>query len=167
MIRENGAFMVKYTPFNRFVQFCLLLWTGTIYGQCNLTSIPAISYQVGSCGNYAFQSLTGSLHSTYGQCGNLVFYPPLSGGDVITSIPKIEDGYSIRIFPNPTINECYLEILGYKNPVVKVKNIMGVSLMTAQPNSYLDLSDLFPGLYFVEISSAKGALIQTEKIIKL
>lgn len=167
MRRENGAFMVKYPPFIQCVQLCLLLWTGTLYAQCNLTQVPGISYQVGSCGNFEFQSLTGSLHSTYGQCGNLVFSPPLSGGDVITSTPKIEDGYSIRIFPNPTINECFLEILGYKNPMVTIKNIMGVSLMTAQPNTYLDLTDLFPGLYFVEISTAKGALIHTEKIIKL
>lgn len=167
MRRENGAFMVKYPPFIQCVQICLILWTGTLYAQCNLTQVPGISYQVGSCGNFEFQSLSGSLHSTYGQCGNLVFSPPLSGGDVISSTQNNEDRYSIRIFPNPTINECYLEIQGLNNPALTLKNVMGVALMSPLPNTYIDLSHLLPGLYFLEIRQANYFLIHTEKIIKL
>lgn len=145
----------------------LMVGAEKVSGQCHLTPLTSVSYQTGNCGAFQFQSLTGSLHGAYGQCGSFFFSPPLSGGDVITSLPDLTPSHSIRIFPNPTNNGCSLEIRGIDNSNIKLKNAMGMELGTFPTQAFLDMSHLSPGLYLLEVIAGDHSILHIEKIIKL
>ncbi|MFN8319586.1 MAG: T9SS type A sorting domain-containing protein [Saprospiraceae bacterium] len=145
----------------------LMVGSEKLSGQCNLTPLPSVSYQTGNCGAFQFQSLTGSLHGAYGQCGSFFFSPPLSGGDVVTSLPDIPTSPSIRIFPNPTNNGCFLEIKGIDGTYIKLKNAMGMDLGIFPNQAFLDMSHLGPGMYLLEVTAGNHSILHVEKIIKL
>ena len=135
--------------------------------QCRLTALTAVSYQKGNCGNFEFQSLTGSLNAVFGQCGNLVFSPPLSGGDVITMTRDEAEIPAIILYPNPAIEGLNIEIRGIKYPVLKLKNSLGIVVALPLPDAYMDIDYLLPGMYLLEVYSTENRLVLIKKIIKL
>lgn len=138
-----------------------------LQAQCKLSPLPSTSYQVGTCGGKTFQSITGSLLSITGSCGGYEFGTPLTGGDIITGVEETASDIKFAIYPNPTIYGCNVEITGITSYKLKLKTMLGRPCEVITVDSYLDLSYLLPGLYFLEIRDAGNKLIHIEKIIKL
>lgn len=143
------------------------LLTAGLHAQCELTPLPATSYHVGACNGMTFQSITGSLLSITGNCGGYEFGAPLTGGDVITSVEDISFPNKVLVYPNPTVDGCFIEITGKANCGLALKTLLGSTVEVVITASYLDMSDFLPGLYLLEIRDAGNRLIHIEKIIKL
>ena len=69
----------------------------------------------------------------------------------------------IEIFPNPTSGK--IDLLGIEYGTIKIIDNFGRIILKAEkPGSEIDISDLAPGIYFLQISSDNQWI--TKKIIK-
>jgi hypothetical protein len=74
--------------------------------------------------------------------------------------------YAIRVFPNPTINEIYIESTIEISEII-LYNIIGQKLMTVNPRSgmiKMKLNDFSSGFYVLQMETPEGIIL--EKIIK-
>lgn len=96
-------------------------------------------------------SMTAWIHRTAIDCGPM-------GRD------QNDDLTSVRVFPNPTNGQVYLENLDAE-VTLSLRNVMGQSLHTyATPEPSIDLSPYPPGIYFLRIH--QGATTYTVKLLK-
>jgi hypothetical protein len=138
-------------------------------GQCLINTIQSTSYSTGECRGYHFQSIAGSLHQVSGSCGGFWFTPPLTGGDITTGSDQQEIKV-LKITPNPAMD--YLIVHGLEEGSVHYVEILlstGQLISKAEVSgngSWLTISDLMPGIYFIKIFSVdKPSGIQ--KFIKI
>ncbi|NOZ45452.1 MAG: T9SS type A sorting domain-containing protein [Chlorobi bacterium] len=83
-----------------------------------------------------------------------------------TSINQIEKNNPIRIYPNPTKGNIYIDQLSNNQSTVFIYNLIGSIIYTkqiTQANATLNISDLQKGIYFIQVKSDKSS--STEKII--
>lgn len=103
----------------------------------------------------------------------------LAGGGNVG--PEVEKGPAIRYYPNPISTKLNIEIEldylnQYKTVEVKIINLLGQEMipmkrsdLTAITNEIqIDMSDVAPGVYFMEVYSSVNATTvkQTRKITK-
>jgi len=87
-----------------------------------------------------------------------------------TSVPKVANQTWLKVFPNPTRGEVFVDITKSKSneATVSLFNVLGKEVMTAtltymsRPNR-IDLSSYEAGVYYVTVTSDKGSL--TNRII--
>ena len=86
-----------------------------------------------------------------------------------TSTSDIDQGHSIKLYPNPTDYQVYIDSEKLIE-AVKVVDITGKVLINKNINSnrgQIDLSKLPSGLYFVKIMNSKDQVIATERVVKI
>jgi hypothetical protein len=121
-------------------------------------------------------------YSNFGVIGETFVDFPVLGGDYETSIgflyvasgipvniSELFNDNSIKIFPNPTSKELFIEMQNREDVNISVFNIFGQSVFTSRvqsENGSIDISGLRTGIYFVEIKDLKGNVLLSEKIIK-
>lgn len=72
----------------------------------------------------------------------------------------------IIIYPNPTNDMIQIDINGYQAKTIHLFNAIGELVMIAEPNTQqIDLTNYPKGIYFLQLTTAKGELI-TKKIFK-
>ncbi|NQU34230.1 MAG: T9SS type A sorting domain-containing protein [Bacteroidetes bacterium] len=125
---------------------------------------------------------TGANYSNFGVIGETFVDFPVIGGDYETSIgflyvasgipvniSELINDNPIKIFPNPTSKELFIEMQSRKDVNIIVFNSFGQSVYTTRvqsDNETIDISRLRTGIYFVEIKDLKGNVLLSEKIIK-
>lgn len=80
----------------------------------------------------------------------------LSTMDVTTAVRKIEKGAEISMYPNPARDFIHISAEGM-SATITVLDVTGRAMMVEQAQGKqvsLDVSDLAPGIYFVDIVSA-------------
>jgi|AntAceMinimDraft_16_1070373.scaffolds.fasta_scaffold33443_1 N-acetylneuraminic acid mutarotase len=83
-------------------------------------------------------------------------------------IMEITDDFGIQLYPNPTNDILFIELIDYKNTRVEFINMEGQSMKSFYLQSskiLIDINNLVSGIYFVKIINEKGITIK--KIIKL
>ena len=147
----------------------LLINSMNLFAQCNTNSFAASNYNTSNCGNHFYQGSLGSLSNVYGSCGNLRFSSPLTGGDLVIKNEEFSDNIFYNIYPNPNMGTIFLEG-GKLNEEVSasIYTLTGQRLFTVKQymNSSMDLGDILPGFYVLQIKNSKNQLY-TFKIIKL
>ena len=87
-------------------------------------------------------------------------------GCVSTNVQTIkEQGADIQLFPNPAGNEVYYNLSEDKILQIRVLNSTGQKMDVPDGNGKIDLTELNPGLYFIQFQTEKGLI--NKKLIKL
>jgi hypothetical protein len=97
---------------------------------------------IGSCGNLQFQSTIGALTQAYGECGGLIFSPPITGNEVISKTHENSD-LQLQIFPNPAFDFIYIKNESTNNSLISIYDSRGClviqsNYIVGQP---IDISD--------------------------
>ncbi len=71
----------------------------------------------------------------------------------------------VQIFPNPANNEVYYNLSEDKILQIRVLNSTGQKMDVPDGNGKIDLTELNPGLYFIQFQTEKGLI--NKKLIKL
>lgn len=75
------------------------------------------------------------------------------------------DNCSIVIYPNPTKNNLYIQHKGLNVELIEIMDINGKAIMSSTTSENISVENLDPGLYFVQVKSQTGTILQ-EKFIK-
>ena len=87
------------------------------------------------------------------------------GMDLLSALHEL--GFSsIKIYPNPALNEINIEVMGSLNYKFSLFDIEGKLLQTGYNQNAVQLSDLAPSIYLLEIQDLKTGQRVVEKIIK-
>lgn len=135
--------------------------------QCNIENIQALGYINGSCNKWQFQSLIGSITSSYGKCGSLFFDSPISGKDIQSSSEDITTSYSVEIYPNPTLGNVFIKSTSDHLQNIELYSSLGVLISSEKINNVgttqLTMDHLHAGYYFIKVSGTNS----NSKIIKI
>lgn len=98
-------------------------------------------------------------------------YPVVADFDMATtlSVPSVLDIESTQLYPNPATNQIHLIFTQLGEHQIDISDINGKELHTQRSthtNTILDISQLYPGTYFITISSPTGTT-EVHKVIKL
>jgi hypothetical protein len=142
----------------------------TGHSQCNQQNIKASGYLNGNCNGLQFQGVIGSISSSFGECGGLVFDSPLSGSDITSSITDAETNYTLSIYPNPTMGILQIESSSNRVFNLALYSSLGQLIMSKtiqhEGISQLSMDHLHAGYYFLKVmeSNSKTKIL---KIIKI
>lgn len=139
------------------------------------TSFTEIIGQNGGAGVFASKSL--DISSFYGQTVYVAFRHynvtdqfELNIDDVAVSATLSSEDFALngfKIYPNPAFNELNIASENVEISYVKILDINGRIIKETAINNNeckINVSDLFAGVYFVNIESQKGTLVQ--KLVK-
>ncbi len=80
-------------------------------------------------------------------------------GSIVTSSKKTESESAFQIYPNP-VND-YLHIISInKSATVRIYDFTGKFIKTSEQQEKIDVSDLMPGIYFIEVNGYKQKFIK-------
>ncbi|MBK8623346.1 MAG: T9SS type A sorting domain-containing protein [Saprospiraceae bacterium] len=140
-----------------------------VNAQCYSSQLQSTSYFKGDCGQFTFQSATGSISSAYGRCGNFIFSPPFTGGDITTSEDNPGVG-SFKIKPNPVFDRLELEYNALQDVrQIHIYNAAGQIVLHVKDDHFfrmINLEHLLPGMYFIRVTFSQSKSI-TQKFIKI
>ncbi|MBC8182440.1 T9SS type A sorting domain-containing protein [candidate division KSB1 bacterium] len=162
----------------KYLKIIPLLFLITLFQNSKAQSYSQPAEVVSSGGGES----SGSSYSNFGVIGETFVDFPVVGGDYETSIgflyvasgipvniSELSNNNPIKIFPNPTSKELFIEMQNRKDVNISIFNSFGQSVFTSRvqsENGPIDISRLRSGIYFVEIKDLKGNALLSEKIIK-
>lgn len=159
---------IKYL--NPLLLLILSVYLNVGLGQCNQQNVRSSGYLLGECNGFQFQGIIGSISSSYGECGGLVFDPPLSGNDITSSVNDPARVSSINIYPNPTTGIMRIESSSDQIQQVDIYSSIGQLLITKkvgyEDSTQLSIDDLHNGCYFIKVTESNSNSIVL-KIIKI
>jgi hypothetical protein len=163
----------KRLKFKKGCTIAFLLLIGIqLESQCNIALVGSSDYALANCNGYQFQILMGSQPIVSGACGDLVFTPPLTGSDVISSAKDFVNMDNFFIYPNPAFSELNIQHKNYQGATaIQVFTITGVQIYNALMEEStevfrMDISSFPAGTYFVRLSGREDAK-RTFKFIKI
>lgn len=119
-------------------------------------------------GNHAYFNVFGNW--TPSSISGAIMMRPLLGryisGSSVDDVQFTKDDW--QIFPNPAQNEIRLRYEGDNHPTFRITDLQGKVLLTgkAQNDQPIDISQLSPGMYFMNLMG-NGVSATPQKIIKL
>ena len=143
---------------------------------CSISAQEAITVAGGEAdgiGGSASYSV-GQVFYTYNEAGSFSISDGVQQAFEISAITGIEDllgiNLTMSVFPNPTIEELYLEIENYDNEALNYQlfGFSGILLKKSKingSNSKIDMSSFVPSTYILSVS-ADNHIIKSFKIIK-
>ena len=115
----------------------------------------------GTCGELMVQNYQ-SNNSTISQGFH-------QGDIIITDISEVDFKIDIKIYPNPTISEIFIETTQSKNLNCRMFDLNGRYILEKSLEGSLnkiDVTDLTSGTYFLQITN-KSKIIKTYKVLKI
>ena len=108
-----------------------------------------------------------SLDWTNGFLQNIVSVPQLNRSSIATSVEMAELGNIAEIvaYPNPAMNVINVA-KAPEGSLYRILNISGQVQISGNLHGKIDVSNLLPGMYFLNISNEGGTNIASLKIIK-
>lgn len=85
----------------------------------------------------------------------------------VTSTDEINATSGLKLYPNPTANQLFLDWSGTPNGRIEVLNSVGQVVQSQAFSTELDVSSLQKGLYFLRVISPIGELVAIERFLKL
>ncbi|MBK9150852.1 MAG: T9SS type A sorting domain-containing protein [Saprospiraceae bacterium] len=163
----------KQLKFKKACIIAFLMLTGIqLQSQCNIAPVSSSDYVLANCNGYQFQILMGSQLIFSGTCGDLVFTPPLTGSDVISSVKDFVNMDNFFIYPNPAFSELNIQHKNHQGvTAIQVFTIAGVQIYNALMEEStevfrMDISSFPAGTYFVRLAGREGK-IRTFRFIKI
>lgn len=92
--------------------------------------------------------------------------PFIECDSTLTSIPPIQNDYSIIIYPNPATNVLHIES-NVEIEEVRIIDGCGQEVMIIRNSSVLDLDKLHPGIYFIRLIGNHRLVQLTQKLVKI
>ena len=158
---------IKIKYLNPFLFLILSVHLNVGLGQCNQQNVRSSGYLLGECNGFQFQGIIGSISSSYGECGGLVFDTPLSGNEISSSVNDPLRSSSINIYPNPTTGIMYIESSSNRIQQVDIYSSIGQLLITKKvdykDSTQLSLEDLHNGCYFIKVTESNS----NSKVLKI
>lgn len=138
---------------------------GTTWNQLDaITPIPTI----GTVKQYALTSGATNVQFFYDKdFGNVAFDDFCATIGLIDYIDVVKKQV-FTTYPNPSRGIININVLGQKNAIVTISNMIGsevrrFAVRSTDPTSVVDLTDLLDGIYFVKVKTDVGE--QTERLV--
>jgi hypothetical protein len=120
---------------------------------------------------YVFNNVSKNI-PVHVPCESEAAYKTASGWKVFTnytdcisnSLNDIAEVASINLYPNPANDKLFVEGEGYEQ--IKIYDLLGKVVLTAEGVKEIDVFVLAKGVYNVQLLSNKGNVVGNKKIVK-